>query len=83
MNERTYYSHEAEQKRSSSAPRWRWSAVRLVSASGHRAALRTPKGEETRKVLGEQAGQVYDNGRVTTGTAVETLRKNSSGCVRT
>ncbi|MFN8375011.1 MAG: YtxH domain-containing protein [Anaerolineae bacterium] len=77
MNERMYYSREAEQR----AQQQRTAMVALVLAMGLGigallALLFAPRpGESTRKILGQQVEHAYDNGREVTGTAFESLRK--------
>lgn len=77
MSERTYYSHEAEQRAQQQRAAMALVGMALGMGIGTLLALLfAPRtGPETRRVLGEQVSQVYDNGRVTTGTAVDALRK--------
>ena len=77
MNERTYYSREAEER--AQQQRTAMAAVVMVLGLGLGAILAllfAPRsGENTRKVLGKTVEHAYDNGRDVTGAAVEGLRK--------
>lgn len=77
MNDRTYYSHDAELRAQQQRTALALVGMALgLSIGAVLAMLFAPRsGEETRRVLGEQVGQVYDNGRGATGTAVDALRK--------
>jgi hypothetical protein len=77
MNDRMYYSKEAEQRaRQQLAGMARVGMALGVGIGAVTALLFAPRtGDETRKALGEQIGLVYDNGREATGTALEALRK--------
>ena len=77
MNERMYYSREAEER----AQRERLALALAVMGLGLgigvvMALLFAPRrGEEIRKAIAEQVGNVYDDGREVTGGALTTLRK--------
>jgi len=77
MNERMYYSKEAEDQ----AQRERFALALAVMGLGLgigvvMALLFAPRtGEETRKALAEQVEHVYGDGREATGNALANLRR--------
>lgn len=76
MSERIYYSQEAEQRarqeRNSTALMVMFLGLGIGAALALLFAPR--KGDETRKVLGDQVEQVYDGGREVANSAVDSLR---------
>ncbi len=77
MNERTYYSREAEQR--AQQERTILAALVLAFGLGIGAAMMllfAPRaGEKTRQVLADQVGQVYEKGGEVTNGAFKDLRK--------
>jgi gas vesicle protein len=77
MNERTYYSKEAEQR--AQMERTMLAALVLAFGLGIGAAMMmlfAPRsGDKTRQVLSEQVNHAVDNGRDVTGSALKDLRK--------
>ena len=77
MNERTYYSREAEEK--AQQERTMLAALVLAFGLGIGATLMllfAPRsGEKTRKAIASQVGQAYDKGNEATNHAFDGLRK--------
>jgi gas vesicle protein len=77
MNERTYYSREAEER--AQMERTMLAALVLAFGLGVGAAIMllfAPRtGEKTRKVLADQVGHVYEKGGEATNSALDGLRK--------
>jgi len=77
MNERTYYSKEAEQR--AQQERTILAALVLAFGLGIGAAMMllfAPRaGEKTRQALADQVGQVAEKGSEATGAALDELRK--------
>ncbi len=77
MSDRMYYSREAEER--ALQQRTAMAVAVLVMGLGIGAILAllfAPRsGEEVRKSIGKQVDGVYDSGRHSTGSALDTLRK--------
>jgi len=77
MNDRTYYSREAEQR--AQQERTMLAALVLAFGLGIGAAMMmlfAPRaGEKTRAALADQVGQVYEKGNEATSGALKDLRK--------
>jgi gas vesicle protein len=77
MNERTYYSKEAEDR--AQMERTMLAALVLAFGLGIGAAMMmlfAPRsGDKTRKVLADQVNHAVHDGRDVTNTALESLRK--------
>jgi gas vesicle protein len=77
MNERTYYSKEAEQR--AQQERTMLAALVLAFGLGIGAAMMllfAPRsGEKTRQALADQVEQVYEKGGKEAGNALKDLRK--------
>ena len=77
MNDRIYYSREAEHRVHQQRMILALFGMALgLSIGGVMALLFAPRsGEENRKALADQFGHVYEQGQDATGSAFENLRK--------
>lgn len=78
MNQRMYYSQEAERKAQQQRAGLALAMLALgIGLGGLLAILFAPhSGDETRQSLAELAEHAYNDGRDATGQAVETLQKD-------
>jgi gas vesicle protein len=82
MNDRIYYSREAELKAQQKLQQERFMIALIVLGFGLSigaviALLFAPlRGNEARQAIAHQAGNVYDSGREATNKAVEGLQKD-------
>jgi len=78
MNDRVYYSREAEQLAAQQRTILALVVMLLGLGLGAVVALlfAPRKGDEVRKEIANQAENLYDNGRETTGKALKELQKD-------
>ena len=78
MNDRMYYSREAEQLAAQQRTILALVVMLLGLGLGAVVALlfAPRKGDEIRKDLADQAGHIYDNGREVTGKTLKELQKD-------